>query len=655
MSRSTLPASLAGRFLEVCLLGSGGFGSVFRVRDRDLDREVALKILHPAAAGQEEWLARFLREGRIGARLASPHLVRIFDLGLAEGVPWLALELVAGPSLAGRIAAQRGPVEPGEAVRILDGILAGLEVAHDAGIVHRDLKTENVLLREDGSPVIVDFGLARELGVAGPTRSGQIMGTLGSMAPEQFSGGEPKPGWDLYAVGVIGFELLVGREPFGGLDLDGLVAAKAKGTRAGLRGEGALVSSELDRLVRRMLAPHPADRPGSAREARTALAGTPEAQGRTAVRADVTLGGPLPGSQDLARTVVREPAGGTLVLPVAVRPRVRFALVGLVVLALLVAGLGRARQEAVADPRLRAGDPVRRARSLLDRIQADRTIGAALRLSYPIDPGLARGLANAGRTALERFRADLDLAAREAEAAAPDEALVALAAELALVEALLGPESWAPWPAGPGPAPTLAPFLARTYRLETFAALGGRAGATRVPGPGWVRRFPPPEAGGGAGRAGILRPSSYEGVPFRAGETDFVGVAAGELIADVGAQLASSYGTVQPTATLEVPLGPVAGSLELGISVFAFAGDIPCRLRIRGTGSEARLAIAVPGGAIRAAGIDAERLGYRLRVAPELVPAGPVSLVFEARGIQPISQLRPWVGIEAVWQAGPGS
>jgi hypothetical protein len=195
-------------------LGRGGMGVVYRVRHLALKRTVALKmILAGAHAGAEE-LARFRAEAEAVARLQHPHIIQIHEVGEHAGLPYFSLEFCPGGSLAQKLSGT--PLPPGEAAALVEQLARAVQAAHDKGILHRDLKPANVLLAEDGTPRITDFGLAKRLDRAGQTASGAVIGTPSYMAPEQ-AGGKSKEltaTCDVYALGAILYECLTGRPPF---------------------------------------------------------------------------------------------------------------------------------------------------------------------------------------------------------------------------------------------------------------------------------------------------------------------------------------------------------------------------------------------------------------------------------------------------------
>jgi tetratricopeptide (TPR) repeat protein len=214
---------LAGRYEIVALLGEGGMGAVYRAFDRELDEDVALKVLKPELAAAHDALARFRREVKLARRVTHVNVARTYDLGSHDGFRFLTMELITGVSLA--VAAQQA-IPLAEALRIAQEACLGLGEAHAAGVVHRDLKPENVMLAER-RVVVTDFGIARALGGAdaGATM-GNIMGTPAYMAPEQVEGKPVDGRSDVYALGVMLYELVTGSLPFHGDTAFSLAAAR---------------------------------------------------------------------------------------------------------------------------------------------------------------------------------------------------------------------------------------------------------------------------------------------------------------------------------------------------------------------------------------------------------------------------------------------
>ncbi len=206
---------LDGRYLVESQLARGGMATVYLGRDTRLGRVVALKIAHPELAADHEFVHRFISEARAVAQLSSPNVVSVFDQGSAGDIHFIAMEYVPGQTLR-ELLITRGRLAPREALDITERVLAGLAAAHAAGLVHRDVKPENVLLGVDGAVKVADFGLARAAAAVARTKSGMIIGTAAYLAPEQVSRSESDARTDVYAVGVMLFELLTGTQPHTG-------------------------------------------------------------------------------------------------------------------------------------------------------------------------------------------------------------------------------------------------------------------------------------------------------------------------------------------------------------------------------------------------------------------------------------------------------
>ena len=207
---------VVGRYEILRLLGRGGMASVHLARQPALDREVALKELHPGYAKDPAFAHRFLNESRVSGALNHPSVVSVIEYFEHEGVPFIAMEYLERGSLRPLV----GQLSLAQVAGVLDSVLAGLAEAAGRGIVHRDLKPENVLVTADGHAKVADFGIAKAIGQVPEfrTATGQIVGTPAYMAPEQITGGEITPQVDLYATGLLAYELLAGRHPFHGTD-----------------------------------------------------------------------------------------------------------------------------------------------------------------------------------------------------------------------------------------------------------------------------------------------------------------------------------------------------------------------------------------------------------------------------------------------------
>ncbi len=215
------PGALAGEYLLKAVLASGGHGAVYEAEHRILGRRAAVKVLHPHLTDQGEMLQRFVREARVVNQIRHPNIVDVYDFGmLPDGSPYYVMELLPGRTLS-QLLNERGRLSPQRALAYLEPVCAALEAAHRAGVVHRDLKASNVAVVSEADPPVVkllDFGIAKfihpEPGQEGLTMAGQRLGTSQAMAPEQFRGGAIGPTTDVYALGVLLYQLLVGHYPF---------------------------------------------------------------------------------------------------------------------------------------------------------------------------------------------------------------------------------------------------------------------------------------------------------------------------------------------------------------------------------------------------------------------------------------------------------
>jgi eukaryotic-like serine/threonine-protein kinase len=207
---------IAGRYVLEELVGAGGMSSVYRAHDQLLERDVALKILHSTHQEDEEAVERFRREAQAVARLSHPNVVTVIDRGEEDGHQFIVFEYVDGATLKDHLA-KRGPLPPEEALPIAIDVGEALAYAHGLGIVHRDVKPQNVILNGNGSAKVGDFGIARSVDVGKDvTQTGTVIGTGDYIAPEQASGRPVVPASDVYGLGCVLFELLTGSPPFSG-------------------------------------------------------------------------------------------------------------------------------------------------------------------------------------------------------------------------------------------------------------------------------------------------------------------------------------------------------------------------------------------------------------------------------------------------------
>ncbi len=265
---SVIADGLIGRVLDRryhvrSRIAHGGMATVYLATDTRLDRQVALKVMHAELARDEEFVSRFIGEAKSVARLSHPNIVAVFDQGSDGQSLYLAMEYVPGRTLRSLLR-ERGPFGADAALNVMDPILSALASAHTAGIVHRDVKPENVLLTADGRVKVVDFGLARAQTASGHTRSGLVIGTVAYIAPEQVTGHVTDFRTDVYAAGVMLFELLTGYQPHTG-DSPLQVAYKHVNSDVPPPSQWmAGVPPEMDRLVRAATSRDPRRRPADA-------------------------------------------------------------------------------------------------------------------------------------------------------------------------------------------------------------------------------------------------------------------------------------------------------------------------------------------------------------------------------------------------------
>ncbi|MCK0173376.1 protein kinase [Mycolicibacterium sp. F2034L] len=252
-------AVLDGRYRVDAPIATGGMSTVYRGLDVRLDRPVALKVMDSRYAGDQQFLTRFQREAKAVARLKDPGLVAVYDQGLDGRHPFLVMELVEGGTLR-ELLRERGPMPPHAAAAVLGPVLSGLAVAHRGGLVHRDVKPENVLISDDGEVKIADFGLVRAVAEAQITSTSVILGTAAYLSPEQVGTGTAGPGSDVYAVGILAFEILTGTTPFNG---DSPLAVAYQRMDHDVPPPSTVIAgvpAEFDELVLRATARDPADR-----------------------------------------------------------------------------------------------------------------------------------------------------------------------------------------------------------------------------------------------------------------------------------------------------------------------------------------------------------------------------------------------------------
>jgi len=264
---------LAERYELVSILGSGGMATVFLARDRVLHRDVAVKVLRDQFATDPVFLARFTREALNAARLSHSGLVTIFDAGVDDGTAYIVMELVRGRTVQDVVRAE-GRLPIARAVRIAADVCEVLDVAHRAGVVHRDIKPGNILLGDDGRTRVFDFGIARTSGSAGLTEISTVIGTAAYLSPEQAAGEPAGPPSDLYSVGCVLDEMLTGSPPFAAETPIALLHRHVHDDPTAPSARRPEVSDGLDAAVLHLLAKDAAARPATADEARRELLAT---------------------------------------------------------------------------------------------------------------------------------------------------------------------------------------------------------------------------------------------------------------------------------------------------------------------------------------------------------------------------------------------
>jgi serine/threonine protein kinase len=249
---------IAGRYELEKLVGSGGMSNVFRAHDSLLERTVALKILHEQYTRDEDYVERFRREARAVAQLAHPNIVTVIDRGEQDGRQYIVFEFIEGENLKEIVA--HGPVPVRDAIGLTLQVARALSFAHERGLVHRDVKPQNVLLNEDGQAKVTDFGIARSLDVHGVTQTGTVLGTSDYIAPEQARGQKVNPKTDIYSLGAVLYELLTGDVPFAGDNFVAVAMRHVNEPAPSVLEHRPDCPLRLDLAVQRAMAKDPADR-----------------------------------------------------------------------------------------------------------------------------------------------------------------------------------------------------------------------------------------------------------------------------------------------------------------------------------------------------------------------------------------------------------
>src|SRR6266508_3840845 len=295
-ARNVTGEVIADRYELEKLVGTGGMSNVYCARDRLLERKVALKVLHPHYTEDEEYVARFRHEARAVAQLSHPHIVTVIDRGEEDGQQFIVFEYVDGENLK-QLVERTGPLPARRAVELALEVADALAFAHEHGLVHRDVKPQNVLLTPDGAAKVTDFGIARSLDVEhGVTQTGTVLGTSNYIAPEQASGDRAGPQSDVYSLGVVLFQLLTGRVPFDGENFVTVAMKHINEPAPSVTARRRDVPPRLAAAVSRALAKDPRDRFDS--------------MDAFAAELEACLEDVRSGDADSTRTVVRAPSPG---------------------------------------------------------------------------------------------------------------------------------------------------------------------------------------------------------------------------------------------------------------------------------------------------------------------------------------------------------
>src|SRR2546428_3721960 len=249
------PGTILGQRYEILqILGEGGMGSVYKARDRELNRMVALKVIRPDLAGNQAIIERFKQELLLSHQVTHKNVIRIYDLSEAEGMKFITMEYIEGEDLRALIH-EKQKLSPEAAVEIMQQVCRALEAAHSVGVIHRDLKPQNAMRDKTGRILVMDFGLARSLGGGGMTQTGALNGTMDYMSPEKALGKELDQRSDLFALGLIFYELLTGKMPY---KAESVVASLLKRTQeraAPGSSHDATIPQALSSIVSRSLEP----------------------------------------------------------------------------------------------------------------------------------------------------------------------------------------------------------------------------------------------------------------------------------------------------------------------------------------------------------------------------------------------------------------
>src|SRR3954466_1696748 len=261
---------LGGRYRLVELLGQGGMATIYRARDNQLERDVAVKVLRPEYGADPDFFARFRQEAQSAASLNHPGIVSVYDYGTDPAGPFIVMELIDGEDLAS-IIRRTGALSPRQAARLTAQAARAIAAAHEHGFVHRDIKPGNILVTRDGRVKVTDFGIARALAESALTLPGTTLGSVHYFSPEQARGETASPASDIYSLGIVLYELLTGRRPWEADSAAAIATARLTGSVPSPSAVHGGIPPTLESIDRQAPAPNPEERVGSAAEMAEAL------------------------------------------------------------------------------------------------------------------------------------------------------------------------------------------------------------------------------------------------------------------------------------------------------------------------------------------------------------------------------------------------